>query len=308
MARLDSLIIFTTVVKANNFTNAAHQMGLTPSAVSKQISLLEDRLGVRLLNRTTRSVSPTEAGQLFYNRCSRLLEDLEEAEHMVKDLETSPQGTLRISATPTFGRAMLMRIFAEFLKQYPNVNFDLTLADKGLDLVRDGIDLSIHLGSLQDSRLVARPVARQKVVLVASKDYLDSHSTPQHLNDLIDHHLLMVSGIDFAEPRWIKRFIKEAGLANKERRFTVNDLDTLCEATLNGMGVAALPLYLIRQHLDSGKLVQLLPEINFPTRTIHVVYPENRYLSAKSRAFVDFMASYFENNNLDDLPVKSAKR
>lgn len=300
MARLDSLIIFTTVVKANNFTNAAHQLGLTPSAVSKQISLLEDRLGVRLLNRTTRSVSPTEAGQLFYNRCSRLLEDLEEAEHMVKDLETSPRGTLRISATPTFGRAMLMRIFSKFLEQYPNVNFDLTLADKGLDLVREGIDLAIHLGSLQDSRLVARPVARQKVILTASKNYIEEHGTPGTLSDLVDHYILMVSGIDFAEPRWIKRFIKEAGLANKERRFTVNDLDTLCEATLNGMGVAALPVYMIREHLEHGRLVHLLPDINFPVRTIHVVYPENRYLSAKSRAFVDFMASYFNEHNLDD--------
>ena len=111
----------------------------------------------------------------------------------------------------------------------------------------------------------------------------------------------MVSGIDFAEPRWIKRFIKEAGLTNKDRRFTVNDLDTLCEATLNGMGIAALPIYMIREHLDSGRLVHILPEINFPVRTIHVVYPENRYLSAKSRAFVDFMASYFSEHNLDDL-------
>jgi DNA-binding transcriptional LysR family regulator len=301
MARLDSLIIFTTVVKANNFTNAAHQLGLTPSAVSKQISLLEDRLGVRLLNRTTRSVSPTEAGQLFFNRCSRLLEDLEEAEHMVKDLETSPRGTLKISATPTFGRSMLMKIFAQFLEQYPNVNFDLTLADKGLDLVREGIDLAIHLGSLQDSRLVARPVARQKVILAASQEYLAKHGQPKALNELVDHFILMVSGIDFAEPRWIKRFIKEAGLANKDRRFTVNDLDTLCEAALNGMGIAALPIYMIREHIDSGKLVHILPEINFPVRTIHVVYPENRYLSAKSRAFVDFMANYFTENNLDDL-------
>lgn len=301
MARLDSLIIFTTVVKANNFTNAAHQLGLTPSAVSKQISLLEDRLGVRLLNRTTRSVSPTEAGQLFFNRCSRLLEDLEEAEHMVKDLETSPRGTLKISATPTFGRAMLMKIFAKFLEQYPDVNFDLTLADKGMDLVREGIDLAIHLGSLQDSRLVARPVARQKVILTASKTYLDKHGYPETLQDLSDHYILMVSGIDFAEPRWIKRFLKEATLINKDRRFTVNDLDTLCEATLNDMGITALPYYMIREHIESGRLVNLLPEVNFPTRTIHVVYPENRYLSAKSRAFVDFMANYFVEHNLDDV-------
>ncbi|MCH8532685.1 MAG: LysR family transcriptional regulator [Saccharospirillum sp.] len=299
MARLDSLIIFTTVVKANNFTNAAHQLGLTPSAVSKQISLLEDRLGVRLLNRTTRSVSPTEAGQLFFNRCSRILEDLEEAEHMVKDLETSPRGTLRITATPTFGRSMLMKIFSKFLEQYPNVNFDLILADKGLDLVREGIDLAIHLGSLQDSRLVARPVAKQKVILTASKAYLEEHGHPHKLADLYEHHILMVSGIDFAEPRWIKRFLKEAGLQNKDRRFTVNDLDTLCEATTNDMGITALPYYMVREELASGKLVHLLPEIIFPSRTIHVVYPENRYLSAKSRAFVDFMAAYFEEHDLD---------
>ncbi|MFQ3230583.1 LysR substrate-binding domain-containing protein [Reinekea sp.] len=301
MARLDSLVIFTTVVKANNFTNAAHQLGLTPSAVSKQISLLEDRLGIRLLNRTTRSVSPTEAGQLFFNRCSRLLEDLEEAEHMVKDLETSPRGTLKISATPTFGRAMLMKIFAKFLEQYPDVNFDLTLADKGMDLVREGIDLAIHLGSLQDSRLVARPVARQKVILTASQAYLDKHGHPTTLQELSNHYILMVSGIDFAEPRWIKRFLKEAALINKDRRFTVNDLDTLCEATLNDMGITALPYYMIREHIESGRLVNLLPEVNFPTRTIHVVYPENRYLSAKSRAFVDFMANYFVEHNLDDV-------
>lgn len=298
MARLDSLVIFATVVKANNFTNAAHALGLTPSAVSKQISLLEDRLGVRLLNRTTRSVSPTEAGQLFFNRCNRILDDLEEAEHMVKDLDTSPKGTLKITATPTFGRTMLMKIFSEFLREYPDVNFDLILADKGLDLVREGIDLSIHLGSLQDSRLVARPVARQNVIMVATRQYIERHGAPSSLEDLNNHHMLMVSGIDYAEPRWIKRFIKDAKLQDKERRFTVNDLDTMCEACLHDMGVAALPTYMIQAELDSGRVVHVLPEVVFPKRTIHIVYPENRYLSAKSRAFIDFMADYFEKNSL----------
>lgn len=298
MARLDSLVIFATVVKANNFTNAAHSLGLTPSAVSKQISLLEDRLGIRLLNRTTRSVSPTEAGQLFFNRCNRILEDLEEAEHMVRDLETSPKGTLRITATPTFGRRMLMKIFAEFLRLYPDVNFDLILADKNLDLVKEGIDLAIHLGSLQDSRLVARPVARQKVIMVATPRYLEENGVPESLAQLGSHDILMVSGIDYAEPRWIKRFLKEAGLHNKERRFTVNDLDTMYEATMNHMGVSALPLYMLENQLADGSLVHVLPEVIFPSRTIHVVYPENRYLSAKSRAFVDFMAEYFNKNAL----------
>ncbi|WP_119394552.1 LysR family transcriptional regulator [Salinibius halmophilus] len=299
MAKLDPLIVFTTVVKANNFTNAAHQLGLTPSAVSKQISFLEDRLGVRLLNRTTRSVSPTEAGQLFYNRCSKILEDLEEAEHMVRDLETSPRGTIKITATPTFGRSMLMKIFAEFVKDYPDVSFDLQLADRSLDLVREGIDLAVHLGSLQDSRLVARPVAKQKVIMTASKDYLTRRGTPKELADLKNHDILMVSGIDYAEPRWIKRFLKEAGLQDKDKRFTVNDLDTMAEACMNGMGITVLPIYMIKEDLASGKLVHLMPEVVFPARTIHIVYPENRYLSAKSRAFIDFMVEYFENYELN---------
>ncbi len=299
MGRLDTLQIFTTVVKTSNFTNAASQLGLTPSAVSKQISFLEDRMGVRLLNRTTRSVSPTEAGQLFFNRCNKIMEDLEEAEHMVRDLETTPKGTIRISATPTFGRSMLMKIFAQFAREYPQVNFDLCLADKSLDLVRDGIDLAIHLGSLQDSRLVARPVAKQLVALTASKDYLARHGTPTSIDQLKEHQMLMVSGIDYAEPRWIKRFLKDAGLQDKERRFVVNDLDTLCEACFNGMGITALPLYMIKEHLQTGKMVQLLPQIPFPARTIHVIYPENRYLSAKSRAFIDFMLDYFKQYQLN---------
>ena len=298
MARLDSLLIFTTVVKASNFTNAAHTLGLTPSAISKQISLLEDRLGVRLLNRTTRSVSPTEAGQLFYSRCSRILEDLEEAEHVVRDLETSPKGTLRITATPTFGRSMLMKIFAAFVQQYPDICFDLVLADKGMDLVSEGFDLAIHLGSLQDSRLVARPVAKQKVVLVASQHYLDQHGAITEIEQAQQHHILMVSGIDFAEPRWIKRFIKDIGLQHKERRFIVNDLDTLAEAVLHDMGISALPLYMVQEHINSGKLVHILPQVVFPSRTIHIVYPENRYLSAKSRAFIDFMVEHFAQHAL----------
>lgn len=300
MARLDSLVVFTSVVKANNFTNAAHALGLTPSAVSKQISLLEARLGIRLLNRTTRSVSPTEAGILFFNRCNRILEDLEETEHMVRDLETTPRGTLRITATPTFGRSMLMKIFAAFLRDYPDVNFDLILAEKNLDLVKEGIDLSIHLGSLQDSRLVAKPVARQKVILTATKDYLNQFGRPEILADLGSHHMLMVSGIDYAEPRWIKRFIKEAGLQSMEPRFRVNDLDTMCEATTNDMGIAALPLYMVKKHIESGALEHVLPQVSFPSRTIHVVYPENRYLSAKSRAFIDFIADYFTAHQLNE--------
>jgi DNA-binding transcriptional LysR family regulator len=300
MARLDAFAVFTTVIKAKNFTHAAQLLGLTPSAVSKQISQLEQRLQVRLLNRTTRSISPTEAGQLLYERCQELLAGFAEAEQRVKELDNSPKGTLRISATPTFGRTLLMSLFSSFARRYPDIHIELTFADKPLNLAKEGIDLGLQLGSLQDSRLVAKPLARQPVMLTATPEDLKEFGTPEKLSDLRDHHLLMINGTEFAEPRWSKRFLKEAQLDQKSKRFTVNDLDLLFEACRNGLGITALPIYLVEPCMAQGELVQVLPKVTFPKRTIHVVYPENRYLSSKSRAFIDHISAYFKQHEHND--------
>lgn len=291
MARLDGFAVFVTVVKAKNFTHAAQLLGLTPSAVSKQISQLEHRLQVRLLNRTTRSISPTEAGQLLFDHCQQLLSGFAEAEQMVKDLDNNPRGTLRISATPTFGRQLLMKIFSSFAHAYPDIHIELTIADKPLSLAREGIDLGLQLGSVKDSRLVAKPLIRQPVMLTAAPAYLAEYGTPKALPELREHHILMINGTDFAEPRWSKRFLQAAQLDQKPKRFTVNDLDTLFEACRNGLGITALPVYLIADCLARDELRQVLPQVVFPKRTIHVVYPENRYLSSKSRAFIDHIST-----------------
>lgn len=298
MARLDAYAIFTTVVKSQNYTHAAQSLGLTPSAVSKQISQLEQRLQVRLLNRTTRSISTTEAGQLLYEHCQHLLAGFDVAEQMVKDLDNTPKGTLKVSATPTFGRELLMKIFSSFAHDFPDIQIELTIADKPMNLTREGIDLGLQLGSLQDSRLVAKPLIRQQVVLTAAKQYIEQHGAPEELTDLKKHHLLMINGTDFAEPRWSRRFLRSAQLDQAKKRFTVNDLDTLFEACRQGLGVTALPVYLIAEHLKTGELVPVLPQVVFPKRTIHVVYPENRYLSSKSRAFVDHISGYFKRHAL----------
>lgn len=303
MARLDAFVVFTTVVKAKNFTHAAQLLGLTPSAVSKQISQLEQRLQVRLLNRTTRSISPTEAGQLLFDRCQLLLAEFAEAEQMVKDLDTNPKGTLRISATPTFGRKLLMQILSSFAHDFPDIHIELIIADKPMNLAREGIDLGLQLGSLQDSRLVAKPLIRQQVILTATPNYLAAFGVPEQLTELKHHNILMIAGTDFAEPRWSKRFMKDAQLEQKPRHFTVNDLDTLCEACCSGMGIAALPVYLIAQYLKQGELAQVLPEVTFPRRTIHVVYPENRYLSNKSRAFIDHISAFFRRPDFSNEAV-----
>ncbi|MBD3648808.1 MAG: LysR family transcriptional regulator, partial [Pseudomonadales bacterium] len=178
MPRIDSLRVFSEVVNTRNFTSAAKRLGLSPSAVSKQIGLLEDRLGVRLLNRTTRSVNPTEAGVLFFERCRHILDELDEAEKLVADMDSTPRGTLKIAAEPVFGRAMLARILADYTRAYPGVHAELFLTDHSLELVKQGFDAGIHLGPLNDPALTAITFANHNVILCSSPDYLEKHGQP----------------------------------------------------------------------------------------------------------------------------------
>lgn len=297
MSRIDSLQTFVSVVRARNFTSAADSLGVTPSAVSKQISGLEERLGVRLLNRTTRSVSPTEAGQMFYQHCENILESITEAEKLVTDFDVTPRGRLRITAMSNFGRRELARIFTDFAQKYPDISFDLHISDRPLDIVKEGYDFALRLGTLEDSRLIAKPVAEQKIVIVASKEYLQRWGTPEKLEDLHDHRLLIVANAEYARSGWLRQFEKDHGftLSNIERKLAVNDIDLVYEACMAGMGITALPTYIADRHLENGELVQLFKEVDIPVRTIKVVFPQNRYLANKSRAFLDFITAYFDD-------------
>lgn len=294
MSRIDAIEVFTAVVKANNFTVAAEHLGLTPSAVSKQISALEDRLGVRLLNRTTRSVSPTEAGTLFYDRSKRILEEIEEAEQLISDLDTTPKGTLRITATSTFGRKELAKVFCGFNEQYPQVNCELFISDHTVDIVQEGYDLALRLGSLEDSRLIARPVANQQMILCASPDYLQKHGIPTSLSDISQHRLIIISNNDYMRPSWLKQFEKEHGNLAINQQFVVNDVDMAYEATMSGMGISGLPTYITKQHINTEALIPILPNLRLPNRKIHIVYPQSRYVSTKIRVFVDYLAQHLE--------------
>lgn len=296
MSRLDSLHTFVAVVRARNFTSAADSMGVTPSAVSKQISGLEERLGVRLLNRTTRSVSPTEAGVMFYQHCENILESITEAEKLVTDFDITPRGRLRITAMSNFGRRELARIFNDFAQKYPDISFDLHISDRPVDIVKDGYDFALRLGTLEDSRLIAKPVAEQKIVICASKDYLKEWGTPSKLEDLLNHRILIVANAEYARSNWLRQFEKDHNfnMNSIERKLSVNDIDLVYEACLAGMGITALPTYIADPHLKKGELVQLFPAVDIPVRTIKVVFPQNRYLANKSRAFLDFITAYFD--------------
>lgn len=296
MSRIDSLQTFVSVVRARNFTSAADALGVTPSAVSKQISGLEEKLGVRLLNRTTRSVSPTEAGQMFYQHCENILESITEAEKLVTDFDVTPRGRLRITAMSNFGRRELARIFTDFAQKYPDISFDLHISDRPLDIVKEGYDFALRLGTQEDSRLIAKPVAEQKIVICASSLYLKEWGTPQRLEDLLKHRILIVANAEYARSNWLRQFEKDHNftLSSIERKLAVNDIDLVYEACLAGMGITALPTYIAERHLQNGELVQLFAEVDIPVRTIKVVFPQNRYLANKSRAFLDFITAYFE--------------
>jgi LysR family transcriptional regulator for bpeEF and oprC len=302
MSRIDSLQTFVSVVRARNFTSAADTLGVTPSAVSKQISGLEERLGVRLLNRTTRSVSPTEAGQMFYQHCENILESITEAEKLVTDFDVTPRGRLRITAMSNFGRRELARIFTDFAQQYPDISFDLHISDRPLDIVKEGYDFALRLGTLEDSRLIAKPVAEQKIVIVASREYIQRWGMPQRLEDLLEHRVLVVNNAEYARSNWLRQFEKDHGfsISSIERKLTVNDIDLVYEACMAGMGITALPTYIADRHLQNGELIQLFSQVDIPIRTIKVVFPQNRYLANKSRAFLDFITAYFEDEGVTE--------
>lgn len=297
MSRIDSLQTFVSVVRSRNFTSAADSLGVTPSAVSKQISSLEEKLGVRLLNRTTRSVSPTEAGQMFYQHCENILESITEAEKLVTDFDVTPRGRLRITAMSNFGRRELARIFNDFSELYPDISFELHISDRPVDIVKEGYDFALRIGTLEDSRLIAKPVAEQKIAVCASPEYLQKWGTPQSFEDINNHRILLVANAEYARINWLRQFEKDHGftLQNIERKLTVNDIDLVYEACLKGMGITALPTYIAERHLENGELTQLFKEADIPVRTIKVVFPQNRYLANKSRAFLDFITNYFND-------------
>ncbi|HJP51939.1 MAG TPA: LysR family transcriptional regulator [Pseudomonadales bacterium] len=293
MARIDSLKIFYEVVLARNFSTAAKKLGLTPSAVSKQIGMLEDRLDVRLLNRTTRTVNPTEAGQIYFDRARRILEELDEAESLIADMDSNPRGSLKIAAEPIFGRAILARILADFNEAYPEVRPELFLTDHSLELVKQGFDAGIHLGHLQDPSLTTTMIANHDVILCASDDYLARHGTPNKVDDLHHHHLIKISSMEFHQPRQIDDYFENMNI-RRGFRVIVNDTDMAYHAAIAGIGIAPLPNYLVMPQIQRGRLVHVLPSLSTEAHPVQLVCQKNRHISIKTESFRTFVVQYFK--------------
>lgn len=290
---LNEMAIFAHVVEAGSFTGAAKNLGLPKSTISRKITQLEERLGVRLIQRTTRSLRLTDTGNTYYNHCSRILSEIDEANLAVTQMQSTPMGTLRITAPVLFGSTVLSYLVAEFIEMYPHLNVDLMLSDQRIDLVQEGIDVAFRIGQLEDSSLIGRHLGDAGAILCASPDYLAQHSLPEHPDDLLQHYLI-------SHPQWFTwqmahRDGDEVNLQIKPR-LIVNDFATKYTLALSGAGIAGLPLLVAAPAIRSGRLIQILPDWTFDRQPIHALYPSNRHLSAKVRSFVDFVIESIRNN------------
>jgi DNA-binding transcriptional LysR family regulator len=307
LAPLDSLsgmAVFAKVVEARSFTAAAAELGMSKSAVSKQISRLEDRLGARLLNRTTRRLSLTETGAAFYDRCARVVAEAQEAELAVTNLQSEPRGTLRVNAPMSFGHLHIAPAIPDFLTRYPEVRVDMTMNDRFVDLIDEGFDIAIRIARLTDSSLIARRLAPDRRVLCGAPAYFAKHGEPRTPDDLAAHNCLSYAYVSDAD-QW--QFIDGEGTRAVSVRgnLRANNGDAIRQALLAGLGVAVLPAFIVGPDVQAGRLKEVLSDYLPNRASVYAVYPHSRHLSAKVRVFVDFLADRFGPSPYWDAPVKS---
>jgi DNA-binding transcriptional LysR family regulator len=293
MDRFTGLEVFAKVVEGASFAAAGRHLGISPAMVTKHVQTLEERLGVRLLNRTTHRVSATEVGQSYYEHCLRILAELEEADVTARDLQTAPRGLLKVTAPVSFGTRQLAPEIAEYLVSYPGVSIDLSLENFYVDLLEKRFDLAIRLGHLPSSSLIARKLGEVEMILCASPGYLQKNGAPQTPQDLDKHNcLLYANGV----PSSLWAFVDESGkqtVISVSGRFLSNGAEAICTLALKDAGVALVPDFLVADDLMAGRLLRLLPEYTTQATPIYAVYPHSRYLPAKARTFIDFLALRF---------------
>ena len=300
MDRLTEMEAFATVVDQGGFTDAAKKMGISKSAVSKHVSSLEARLGARLLNRTTRRVSPTEIGLAYYDRARRVLNDAGEADALVTAMQSAPSGMLRVSVATDFGVNHLSPVLGEFLHSYPDITVNMVLNNRYVELISEGFDLAIRVGELEDSSLRARKLCEPHKRMLAAPAYFDQYGQPQKIDDLNEHKLLHYSNQasgnvwKVTAPSGEKRQVRTAG------SLTVNDGQSLRNAASGGLGIAYLPSFLFAEPMRHGQLVDAIPELPMEVQGIYAIYPPGRYTQPKVRAFIDFLVDQFRDKGSDD--------
>ena len=293
MMRWDGISEFVYVAEYESFTRAAKELGVSTAQVSRQISALEKRLNIKLLYRTTRKVALSEEGRVFYQHCRSVLDGLDAAEQAVSNLQSKPQGRIKLTAPVTYGEQQLLPLINDFMLQYRDIEVTAFLSNQKIDLVEGGYDLAIRIGKLNDSTMMAKKLSRRTNFVCAAPTYLDKYGIPHTLDELSQHNCLLGT-----RDYW--HFIETAKDANeevnKERNLRVagtvqyNSGHSLVDAALKGLGIVQLPDYYVQKHLASGALVSFLDDYREPDEGIWAVYPHNRHLSPKIRLLVDYLA------------------
>jgi DNA-binding transcriptional LysR family regulator len=292
MDQFSAIPVFVAVVENGKFSAAAQSLGVSKSAVSKRINQLESHLGVRLLHRTTRKLSLTEAGARYYEHAAKALHAASKAEDAVTELQGEPQGKLKISSPMSFGRLHVAPLIPRFLLRYPKLQIDLVMDDKNIDLVAAGVDIAIRAGDMPNSTLIARKLAPLRQVLCASPSYIERYGMPITPSELCNHNCILFSYSGDAN-EWTLNKDGQSEVVMVSGSYRVNNSEAILEALLDGIGIGRLPTFVAGPNLKTGNLVRVLDSYYIPSHTFYAVFPERQYMPAKVRAFLDFAVEYF---------------
>ncbi|MGI9408264.1 MAG: LysR family transcriptional regulator [Hyphomicrobiaceae bacterium] len=293
MTAITDLEIFARVARTGNMSAAGREMKFSPAVVSKRISLLEERLGTRLFQRTTRQLTLTEAGEGFYERIVNILDLVDQAEDFVSTHNTSAKGTLKIAAPTSFSRMHVVPHLSGFMTAYPDIEIDLQLSDDFVDIIANGYDAAIRIGELKDSTMVARKLANEDRMLCATPDYIKRHGRPKTLQDLNSHNCLTFG----AQDHWRLEGPDGAKSYRPRGKLRTNSAELVREAMLAGLGIALCPAWDVAQLLKSGELKTVLPKYSGSSNVaIHAIYPSRDFVPVKVHAFIDFLADIYAND------------
>ncbi|WP_206997967.1 LysR family transcriptional regulator [Trinickia mobilis] len=297
MDRLQAMEVFTRVVETNSFSKAAEMLELPRGSVSNLIQALEQHVGVRLLNRTTRQVSVTEDGALYYEKCVKILSEISDADSSLSNKRKNPSGTIRVDTSGTLARSLLLPALGEFYRLYPLIEVRLGLADRNIDLIQDGVDCVIRMGALEESSFIGRRIGNARIVTCASPAYLEEHGEPATLEDLSRHR-----AVNYVSQRTGRTFPFEYEIGGElvkipvDGVLAVNDGSTYIAAAVLGYGIIQPSRYMVADLIAQGKLKEILTSYHCPPTPISIVYPHREHLSSRVRAFTDWVIEMAARN------------
>lgn len=286
---LNDIVVFTKVVETKSFTGAADALGLPKSTVSRKLAQLEERLGVRLVQRTTRKLALTEIGEAYYERCSRIVADIAAAEQLVTDMQSTPRGRLRVTASVDFSTRFLGEIVAEFLAQHPEINVELEATDRVVDLIEDGFDLAVRFGQMPESTLIARKLCNLHLILCASPAYLARRGAPQTVEELDEHDHVLFTPVS-RNQTWTLANGDASYEFGRPARLATNNYGAVVDVARAGGGIALISEFMVTEEIQNGQLVRVLPDWQTRPTDVHAVYPARQNVPPRLTLFLDHLA------------------